>query len=180
MNTHILNVVMNVLSWVGLFIGIMGPILVILPTIPKIKRLIVDQTTINNLNECRKSLPKDYVIDERLDGFIHFKEIVRENVDGELVDDCQGFRVPQIGYESEQGDRVFQHGNIVYSVDKCAVDTENPIYDDHSVEIGSIFVVDSWVRDHIDYMINIRIQTVRGVGLFLIIISVFLQGLLVS
>ena len=171
---------MSILSWIGLFVGLTGPLLVILPTIPRIERLIVDRATIDNINECRKRLPKNYVVDGNMEGFTHFSRIIRKNMDGEIVDDCQGFRVPKIGYKSEQGDRVFQHGTIVYSVDECTVDKENPIYEDHSEEIESIFVVDGWIKDHIDHMVNIRIQAVRGVGLLLIIISVFLQGYSVS
>lgn len=63
-----------------------------------------------------------------------------------------------------------------FSVKKDAVDTSNPIAESHSEEVESIFVVDDWIKDHIEYMIDIRIQTVRGIGLLLIIISVFLQS----
>lgn len=167
---------MSALSWIGLFVGIVGPLLVILPTIPRFERFIVDQTTIDNLNECRKKLPKNYMIDENMAGFDRFSRIIRENMDGGIVDGCKGYRVPKIGYTSEQGHQVFQHGTIVYSVDQCAADKGNPINEDHSEEVESLFVVDGWMRDHIDYLVNIRVQTVRGIGLLLIVISVFLQG----
>ncbi|WP_152418326.1 hypothetical protein [Halorubrum aidingense] len=160
----------------GILSGVLGPAFVILPTLPSIERLIVDQTKIDKLQNSRKELSKEGIITTNTDGFELVRETVSKNWDQTLSGESQAFRVPLIGYTNENGDEAFTQGTIVYSVWDDAADPGNSILDDHSQKIESIFIIDTWITDRINRMRQVRIQRVRGLGFAMIVFSVFSQS----
>lgn len=161
---------------IGLLLGLLGPGLVILPTFPRVERLIIDQNQIDRLQEGRQELHRERIIDQEHQAYSEIYQIIDRNWSGDLVEQCCGFRIPQVGFTLEEGNTVYSQGTIVYSVDNQGVENKNPITENKSQEIESVFVVDDWISDRIKRLRELRIQRIRGFGFFLVVLSVFSQA----
>jgi hypothetical protein len=161
-------------SWIsllGLVAGAIGSALVILPTFPAIESHIIDQHKINRLESGRQKLSKGDLVSRDDPSFELVYEIIEGSWDQKLTNECYGFHRPEIEYSTEKKSYT-DRSLMIYSAKQGNEENEYP---DVLQDIASIFVVDMWIDDEIRKLKTNPIQRVRGIGFFLIVLSVFIQ-----
>ena len=164
---------MNGIS-LGFLTGLLGSILVIIPTFETVKLIINNQDKIKELEAARHKLTKEGDLFANDPGFNSVREIIEKNWDQQLTPECRGFHRPKLIYEDTEGEETYHRIMTTYSVNSDAIESDHPSAENCLQDIESLLIIDSWIEDKIRMLKTNRVQRVRGVGLFLIVISSFI------
>ena len=155
----------------ALVTSILGTILVIAPTFSKVRRLITKTSRIDKLDEGRLELLHFNRIDKDDESFKPVKEAVKSRTD-DIEGDIYAFHPLAFGS--------FGGGGIVYLFNKKMAQHKNPFNEYDPVELESILIINEWLSQEISDLRSKPTQTVRGVGLIIIILSVIIQAFIIS
>lgn len=165
---------MNIGSLIGLVLGLIGTILVTLPTFGRIASLINDEEKIATIDQGRRKLSKQGQLSIDDPSFEYISEIIDNNWDQDLTDECHELYRPKIIFEDADQNETYNRVTTVYSINSDGLEKDQPSSEDYLQDIESILIIDWWIENKIDRLRTVRIQRIRGIGFAFIVISVFI------
>ncbi|WP_152423918.1 hypothetical protein [Natronorubrum tibetense] len=147
---------------VGLVLGLIGTAFVILPTFEVVRNLIIDSREVKMLDKARRELLRAGEIHREDCNFQPITSVIEQKWENEIPEDSNSIYSVAFG--------VWGGGGFV-----CLTDSEGNPQRDDSKRIGSVLIVETWIRDEIDRLQSTPVQRIRGIGFGLVVISVFIQ-----
>lgn len=150
------------LNIIGLVLGLFGTAFIVLPTFRRVQSRIVDDERVEILDRGRRELLRAGEIDREDSCFQPVVSVIEQEWENEIPQETNSI------YSVEFG--VWGGGGFV-----CLTDSEGNLQRDDSRKVGSILIVETWIRDEIDRLKSTPVQRIRSIGFGLVVISVFIQ-----
>lgn len=145
-----------------------GPALIVLPIFEYVRRLIVDNKYINQVENARIAFLHFDPVSQSDDCFTDVVEAIRNQSGKDLIQDLEEFHPVPFGVYGGGGGRV-------YLLDKEEAQQSNPLSGDRPEDLESILLIDEWLRSEISEKSTRWPQRIRYIGFICLLAAFVLQ-----